>query len=772
MVLSPDGCWLAYVLKRPRATSSFHKYDFLNGGDRGDVWLVEAAGGAPWNLTRGEADGCGYWAPSWSPDGKRLAMLSTRGGNVHLWGCEIASGMIERLCERPVDLDWTAAPSIWVSERTLLLATLAEGERPLRMAAEVQAAEAAMREWPKAWKGEEPTGSALDSGLAPPFSERPQGELQLLDVVSGRARSLMRGFFRELRLAPDGRHVSFLRQVDVIRPAQGRKLEPARERVRLGIVALDTLVVAEAVEEIEAPGGGSLRWSPDSTQLALIGRRDGRPRLLRYRFADGRLEQATDTGLEPTAIAWAAGRQILAYARSPSAGDAAVERAEWWLVGGEHEESRGLASCPGTAPTELLPDEDGESFVGLGGGDIWRLSPGDGRWVNLTAGSAPKIAWIAWPGSSAPDRGPVRRLVLAVNEETATAWYSLDLLSGELTSLAWPTDRGWLLDFDPEHSIAVTVAVDRNGTRLWISRPAFESHRAVLEANAWLGDVAEGEIRRIEYQGLDGSALNAWLIAPIDDDRRAPAPLIVSGYPGHVWAAGSPPPRMLSIAAHHALDLQLLAAHGYAVLLPSIPLKPEGEPSDPYLELTNGVLPAIDKAIELGLADPHRLGVMGQSYGGYGVYGLITQTRRFQAAIALAGFADLVGLYGQFDPRDRYTEHPHEHMLQTWLAEAGQIRMGAPPWDDAERYVRNSPIFHADQVETPLLIIQGDMDYVPLQQGEQFFSALYRQGKRARFVRYWGEGHVFQSPANIRNMWQEIHAWFDNFLRRSQHPMP
>lgn len=67
-------------------------------------------------------------------------------------------------------------------------------------------------------------------------------------------------------------------------------------------------------------------------------------------------------------------------------------------------------------------------------------------------------------------------------------------------------------------------------------------------------------------------------------------------------------------------------------------------------------------------------------------------------------------------------------------------------------------------MQTPLLIIQGDMDYVPLAQGEQFFSALYRQGKRARFVRYWGEGHILQSPANIQDMWQRIYGWFDEFL--------
>jgi hypothetical protein len=62
------------------------------------------------------------------------------------------------------------------------------------------------------------------------------------------------------------------------------------------------------------------------------------------------------------------------------------------------------------------------------------------------------------------------------------------------------------------------------------------------------------------------------------------------------------------------------------------------------------------------------------------------------------------------------------------------------------------------------MIIQGDMDLsVSIQQGEEFFRSLQRQGKRAEFVRYWGEGHVLQSPANIRDAWNRIFAWFDEF---------
>jgi dipeptidyl aminopeptidase/acylaminoacyl peptidase len=63
------------------------------------------------------------------------------------------------------------------------------------------------------------------------------------------------------------------------------------------------------------------------------------------------------------------------------------------------------------------------------------------------------------------------------------------------------------------------------------------------------------------------------------------------------------------------------------------------------------------------------------------------------------------------------------------------------------------------------MIIQGDMDYVGIEQGEEFFSALYRMGKPAQFVRYWGEGHVIErSPANVRDVWSRIFNWFDERL--------
>jgi len=211
-------------------------------------------------------------------------------------------------------------------------------------------------------------------------------------------------------------------------------------------------------------------------------------------------------------------------------------------------------------------------------------------------------------------------------------------------------------------------------------------------------------------------------------------------------------------------NLTLLAARGYAVLRPSIPIQAYGETQDVYPELSKGVLPAIDKLIELGIADPDRIGLFGNSYGGYATYGLVTQTSRFKAAVASAGLANLASLYGTFDARHRYDSDAHENLMRMWNQET--IGMGGPPSTNMKRYLLNSPISFVEKVETPLLIIQGDFDIESqIQQGEEFFTGLYRQNKRARFVRYFGEGHVVERPANVGDMWNQIFSWFDEFLK-------
>ena len=90
------------------------------------------------------------------------------------------------------------------------------------------------------------------------------------------------------------------------------------------------------------------------------------------------------------------------------------------------------------------------------------------------------------------------------------------------------------------------------------------------------------------------------------------------------------------------------------------------------MHLDDGVGPAVDKAIALGIADSAKLGLMGHSYGGFSVYGLVTQTHRYKAAVALSGITDLVSIYGIFDAHFTYSDPAYSATLGSWMYEHWQ----------------------------------------------------------------------------------------------------
>src|SRR5690606_1018283 len=150
----------------------------------------------------------------------------------------------------------------------------------------------------------------------------------------------------------------------------------------------------------------------------------------------------------------------------------------------------------------------------------------------------------------------------------------------------------------------------------------------------------------------------------------------------------------------------------------------------------------------------------------------VTQTSRFKAAIAFAGLTNFISEYGSFSPEVRYSdEAPEDRYIGAGVeTRFGGISIGlhAPPWKTPALYLDNSPAMHVDKVNTPILMIHGDLDVVPIQAAEQFFSGLYRLNKTAQFVRYWGEGHNITRPANVIALWQRSYAWLDRHLSKEQ----
>ena len=778
---SPDGRRLAITRMRPKATNPDQTW-FIWDNATADVWVQMDPGQPPTRITDGARDGSGWWSTQWSPDGRRLAMLSTRGGAIHLWIWESESRTLKQVSKSRVSVPRVRErPYVWLDDRQLLYPTLAPGAFSQGMRTELRTPAVAMKAWPAYAAGKEPTVNVLQSGVPANLEQRQQGRLVVANLQNGNEREIAAADTSGWVLAPDGRTVAYTRKVTIYTPK-------ASELLPFGATGVATLeVVTTTGDRVSVQGEiskdvieESLRWSSDGNHLAFLGYAGARsdpPSLYTLNVKERTVARRNLPGLNAAAIVreqaqleWMDDGRLIVYAARTSQGEKndVTSRRDWWLISGGDEPQILTADMKQT-PREIVAQEGRRAFVGVAAGDVWRLTPSARKIENLTNDFAPTVAApLAWPvqTNSGTDEYafPSRtysQVVFNVTEAAGSSPYRLDLATGRITAIKKPADAASLVSYSIASQSAVFWSSNREGLQIWRTRVDDGQTTAVVSANQFLRRIAEGAIKPVEYTSLDGKPLKAWLVLPFGYTAGTKYPLLAWVYAGSVM--GAQPSPTLTINSTSPLNLHIASGRGYAVLLPSMPLGPEGAVDDPMLRLPNGVLPAIDKVVEMGIADPNRVYVMGQSFGGFSTYGLITQTSRFAAAVSLAGLSNLISLYSQFDARMRYEDYPHENLFQASLFESAQVRMGAPPWRDLNRYIRNSPIFFVDRVETPLMIIQGDQDYVAMQQGEEFFFSLYRQGKRASFVRYWGEGHVLSNAANIRDMWKRIFDWFDQF---------
>jgi dipeptidyl aminopeptidase/acylaminoacyl peptidase len=798
VVASPNGEWLAVVIARPRSGAETYR-DFPWGpadADHADIWLLPRQGGERRNITNGSLDGSGYWSPVWSPDSKRLALLSTRGGDdirPYVW--EATSGTLRRLSERGFDMrvageeSWPTAPLIWVDSTTLICPLRPEGAPPSYYSmSKTRSLSVALDAWTRAASGEQATASALESARTGTKNIRPQGQLVEFEVSTGQSRVLTEGNFFSILLSPTRRHVALIAENGPRPPSANRKLRAYASlteewwHTRLALVPLARHArprwIVDVVDPVVGPrsflGEHPSAWSPDGSSFAVIGKTAGSPEAASTVFvvdaSTGQARPLETSQLEVQKTTWCTGGELLTLARPrTSGGSSDGTRWDWWVT------SPGTATRPRNAtarlpvtPAILMRLPERHRMLGLVEGDLWAIDVRRGTSTNLTARHLPEIHALVWPAAT---RQQVHAQGTFVVRGEQPALYRIDW-NGSTTHfrrLRTPTLGAELTDFHPARGSAVFTRAAGDGTSLWSGDPMTGRFERRFVLNSQLRNIADARPVLIEYRGLDGDSLRGVVLLPVGYERGRRYPLIAWVYPGTVVrdTAGH---FVLEKGQVHSLNLNLLAARGYAVLVPSMPLRPEGSPSDPYLDLPKGVIPAIDKLIDLGIADSRRLGVMGHSYGGYGTYALVTYTNRFKAAVALAGQADLVSLYGAAWNSMRYDEYPDQEMFFAALAESGQNRMGGPPWTDIGRYLRNSPYYYMERVQTPLMIIHGDMDYVPIQQGEQFFTGLYRLHKEAELIRYWGEGHVISAPANMADLWQRILAWFDEHLKAAAGP--
>jgi dipeptidyl aminopeptidase/acylaminoacyl peptidase len=164
------------------------------------------------------------------------------------------------------------------------------------------------------------------------------------------------------------------------------------------------------------------------------------------------------------------------------------------------------------------------------------------------------------------------------------------------------------------------------------------------------------------------------------------------------------------------------------------------------------LLAAVDVAAARPDVDATRLGVTGESYGGWMTNWLVATTDRFSAAVAQNSISDMRSEYLTTDDPPGFD----------W-------DMGGSPWSVPDRYRDQSPLEHVESVHTPLLLIHSELDQnCPINQGEQFYTALQLLGREAQFLRIIGEGHLINlvgRPSSRLARIQATDAWFRRHLR-------
>jgi dipeptidyl aminopeptidase/acylaminoacyl peptidase len=257
--------------------------------------------------------------------------------------------------------------------------------------------------------------------------------------------------------------------------------------------------------------------------------------------------------------------------------------------------------------------------------------------------------------------------------------------------------------------------------------------------------------RYLSYATAKGASRHASLYLPVGYVEGRAWPTIVVIYKGQ--SAGIHGFKSLS-----PNNVNRMLQHGFAVLMPDI-VPRLNDAGNAALE---DVTAAVEAAVASGITDRERVGLTGFSYGAYETSYIVSHSRLFRAAMAWSGMSNLWSGYGGV----------YAGRTPNWImTERDQSYLAGPWWEHWDAYIRNSPLYSASALQTPLLLVHGDRDgAVPFAQSVELFNTLRRMGDKAVvLLQYAGEGHLFSPGADLDVATRKL-QFFDHFLRGEPAP--
>ncbi len=707
------GRWVAATLSR---TEDRIPGDNKRSGDPtyiapptpSDLIVLDAADGTRFRVFPGKET---YRGAAWSPDGKKLALFLYRknGFQLAVWNRETRQMEKSRL--EPVKPIASNSPLVWTEDGTRLVFTVRAVDWEEKSSrAFAAAATDAVRVFD------------TDKPFLPWDEVSRRGQLQIpvvADVSSGKVVELLPETpILSWRLTADGRSFIFERDVtektnyDVIRGTSNQlEIVPLA-----GGEARILLKPAASARSLTWTKKNDLAAFTEKGDVFVLGLSDKEPR---------RLTGEKEAAEKPAADKAAEAKKKRTFAVSrfspdgklllctsvrpqpeeskdkPAAGPSDPPR-QYWLID--------VASGTQEMVYELPEKEEARPNL-----QVVDWSP-DGRYLYFSSSARDRY-----------DRGLVR----------------LDLKAGTISDLLRSSRlySRWRMAEDGSRFLYLESDGDLPD-ELYASDPEGKNPIRLTDLNPGLKDKVLSRTELVSYRDADGKTLYGVLYYPAGYEKGKRYPLITEVYESYFDNGFS-------------ATLNIFTAAGYAVLHPSVNLV-TGYPGEAWAK---GALAAINKVIDMGVADPDKLGLQGTSYGGYATVLLLTQTDRFKAAINNSGKVDLLSFY---------TQSPRLGIRNTHAPEKSQDRIGGTLWEYPERYLAHSAILQADRIKTPLLCITGDLDpNVEAVQSQEIFVALRRLGKKCVWLNYRDGAHGGPNTNDERkDMYRRMLDWYDTYLVR------
>lgn len=284
----------------------------------------------------------------------------------------------------------------------------------------------------------------------------------------------------------------------------------------------------------------------------------------------------------------------------------------------------------------------------------------------------------------------------------------------------------------------------------WVTDSKFENPKRLTDANPQQAEFTWGHRILIDYKDKDGHKLQGTLAVPDDYQPGEKRPMLV-----YFYEKLSDQQNRYEVPRYaSAPQYADYVSNGYLVLLPDIYF----HTGRSHTDMLNSVEAAVKRVEDLGYADPRRVGLHGGSYSGQGGAYISTQSKMFAAISIRAAAVDLIADFNQLWK----TTGTNQHRYDTY----GQGRFGTNPYDNLPLFMDQSAVFHAQSMNTPLLIFQGTNDgSTEWLQGVEFYNALRFLKKPVIFLSYEGEGHGFTRYDNQYDVEVRMHEFYDHYLK-------